>query len=150
MVKRIISGGQTGADRGGLDASIALGIPHGGYCPLGRKAEDGVIPACYNVEETKQPTYPPRTALNVRYSDGTIIFNLGKEMERGCQLTIELCCQMRKPFCVISGDDPPVKTIQDFLEKHYISTLNIAGNRESKSPGLQKYVKEVIVEALGT
>jgi hypothetical protein len=65
MVERIISGGQTGADRGGLTAAIKLGIPHGGWCPKGRRAEDGQVPACYHLEETGSSSYQARTKRNV-------------------------------------------------------------------------------------
>ncbi len=148
MITRIISGAQTGADRGGLDAAIFLGIPHGGYCPRDRKAEDGRIPDVYQVEETLQPTYPPRTALNIRYSDATLIFNLSKQMERGSALTVELCIEMHKPFLLIWYKDGTAEDIKDFIKDNKVKTLNVAGNRESKSPGIQKFVKEVLIEAL--
>ena len=74
---RIISGGQTGVDRGALEAAIALGIPHGGWCPLGRSAEDGVIPARYQLQETDSPQYAVRTEWNVRDADGTLILSWG-------------------------------------------------------------------------
>lgn len=61
MIERVISGGQTGADRGGLDAAIDLGLPHGGFCPKGRRAEDGVIPGRYQLEETESADYTERT-----------------------------------------------------------------------------------------
>lgn len=74
MITKIISGGQTGADRGGLDAAIHCGIPHGGWCPKGRIAEDGVIPADYYLNEMASPEYLPRTKANVVDSDATVIF----------------------------------------------------------------------------
>ena len=77
-LKKIISGGQTGADRAGLDAAMELNIPIGGWCPKGRKAEDGPIDKKYPLQETKLGDYKVKTGLNVKDSDGTIIFTLGK------------------------------------------------------------------------
>jgi len=71
---RIVSGGQTGADRAALDWAIAHGIPHGGWCPKGRKAEDGMSQAKYELIETPSTDYVQRTELNVRDSDGTVVF----------------------------------------------------------------------------
>ncbi len=77
-ISRIVSGGQTGADRGGLDAAIELGIPHGGWCPKGRKSEDGTIPLIYQLVETSSSDYKVRTEKNVADSDATVIFTYGK------------------------------------------------------------------------
>jgi len=74
MITKIISGGQTGADRGGLDAAIHCGLPHGGWCPKGRKAEDGLIPSKYQHKEMESSGYLPRTQANVFDSDATVIF----------------------------------------------------------------------------
>lgn len=88
-IDKIISGGQTGVDRAGLDVAIALGIPHGGWCPKGRKAEDGTIPAIYQIQETPKTNYKQRTGWNVRDSDGTLILTLG-EPTGGTAATIKL------------------------------------------------------------
>jgi len=77
MITKLISGGQTGADRGGLDAAIHCDLPHGGWCPKGRKAEDGVIPAEYHLTEMLTDKYLPRTQANVIDSDATVIFTYG-------------------------------------------------------------------------
>lgn len=76
-VMKIISGGQTGADRAALDFALTLGIPHGGWCPRGRLAEDGPVPERYILSETPTRAYAVRTEWNVRDSDGTVIFTLG-------------------------------------------------------------------------
>jgi hypothetical protein len=73
QIERIVSGGQTGADRAALDWAIARHVPHGGWCPKGRKAEDGVIDARYELMETPSDFYEERTLWNVRDSDGTVI-----------------------------------------------------------------------------
>jgi hypothetical protein len=58
---KVISGGQTGVDRGALEAAMGMGIPHGGWCPRGRLAEDGIIPARYELWETDTADYAART-----------------------------------------------------------------------------------------
>lgn len=149
MITKIISGGQTGADRAGLDFAIAHGIPHGGWCPKGRKAEDGRIPDCYNLRETPSEEYPPRTALNIKEADATLIFNPGDFMERGSALTIELCISMGKPWWLYHGQDDAVEGLRAFLAKHQPKVLNVAGNRASKRPGINRAVKRVLAGALG-
>ena len=79
MLKKIVSGGQTGVDRGALDAALPRGFPCGGYCPAGRRAEDGRIPARYPLEELSSPHYQVRTRRNVEESDGTLIISCAGE-----------------------------------------------------------------------
>jgi hypothetical protein len=144
MLTKIISGGQTGADRGGLDFAIKHGIPHGGWVPNGRLAEDGIVPLKYLMHEHPSPLYPPRTAANIHHSDGTILFNPGRMMERGSALTLELCYQKKKPFLIwAEGCD-----IAEWIKANNIKVLNVAGNRESKCPGINKLVIEKLEEAL--
>jgi Circularly permutated YpsA SLOG family len=85
---KIVSGGQTGADRAGLDWAIKNGIQHGGWCPKGRRAEDGPIDAKYQLQETPSSNYPQRTEWNVRDSDGTMIFSIGEYLTGGSLKTI--------------------------------------------------------------
>lgn len=151
MINKVISGGQTGADRGGLDAAIELGIMHGGICPKGRKAEDGVIPEQYVMAESNSPNYKNRTKDNVHQSDATLIFIGGATITGGSKLTASVCTQNDKPYMVISVHCDGVKNnkaIVAFLKAHQPSVLNVAGNRESKSPGLQAKVKDILVNAL--
>ena len=146
MVKRIISGGQTGADRGGLDAAIELGIEHGGHCPKGRVAEDRRIPDKYYLTETRSRGYTQRTRLNVQNSDATLIFAL-EGMTPGSAFTQRCCEQFRKPYLIlIVYEDPGI--VRDWLASWKVETLNVAGSRESKCPGIQARVKRVLCEAL--
>src|SRR5678816_2125621 len=96
MPLTIISGGQTGADRAALDFALAHGLPHGGWCPKGRLAEDGTIPACYHLTEMPTSDYPARTAKNVQESDGTVIISLAPNLTGGSLLTLELARQHAK------------------------------------------------------
>lgn len=132
VIKRIISGGQTGVDRAALDVAIALKILHGGWCPLGRKAEDGRISAEYHLQETPSADYAQRTAWNVRDADGTLILLLGQP-EGGTLQTIEIAEKLQKPCLIVDlliGKKPD--DIVDWLRKNNIQVLNIAGPRASK------------------
>src|SRR3989442_2721366 len=85
----IVSGGQTGVDRAALDTALALGLPCGGWCPRGRRAEDGPLPTRYPLRETPSSSYPERTVWNVRDSDGTLILHRGR-LSGGTALTLRL------------------------------------------------------------
>ena len=90
MIRKIISGGQTGADQAALDAAIKLDIPHGGWCPKGRRAEDGPIAPQYRLKETSRSDWRQRTEWKVRDSDGTVIFTIGDKLTRGSKATAKL------------------------------------------------------------
>ena len=135
---RIVSGGQTGVDRAALDAAMAAGIPCGGYCPLHRRADDGIIPLHYPLTETASEEYPVRTRMNVEHSDGTLIIITGIA-DRGTMLTEKICRQKRKPLLII--DLTTVKDISmvtGWMKVSGILVLNIAGPREMSSPGIYK------------
>src|ERR1700732_1716178 len=97
MLRKIISGGQTGADRAGLDFAIYAGLEHGGYVPRGRKAEDGRIDARYNLVELSTSSYPARTRRNIAEGDGTVIFSLERRLSGGTKLTCEHPLKLGKP-----------------------------------------------------
>jgi hypothetical protein len=138
MIKRIISGGQTGADRAALDCAIALDIEHGGWCPKGRSSEDGVIDQRYKLREMPNSNYRKRTRQNVIDSDATLILNLG-DLDGGTLKTQEFAIQHGKPFLVVQLDDcangDPLETALIWLRDHTPHVLNVAGPRESKRPG---------------
>lgn len=148
MITKIISGGQTGADRGGLDAAIALDIPHGGWCPKDRRSESGPIPLVYDLTETKVSDYTDRTEKNILGSDGTIVFTNGS-LTRGSSSTINLAQTHRKPCLYIDFSTTDHLTAltkcKDWIHKHNIAIINIAGSRESSSPGLQERVKDFLL-----
>ena len=100
-ITKIISGGQTGADRGGLDAAIELEVPHDGGCPKGRKAEDGVIPDKYDLQETESGDYLDRAEANVVEADATVIFTYCP-MQGGSLRTAEFCRKHGKPYCHVN------------------------------------------------
>src|SRR5438067_6879001 len=136
MFSRIMSGGQTGVDRAALDVALEHGFACGGWCPKGRHAEDGPIPDCYPLQETPWEGYPQRTEWNVRDSDGTLILTRG-EADRGTALTERLAKTQSKPCLVVDLAQPwDVEAVRQWIETNHIATLNIAGPRESSSPGI--------------
>jgi hypothetical protein len=146
-VERIISGGQTGADRGGLDAALILNIPHGGYCPRSRKAEDGRIPDRYYLTELESDDYRVRTKHNVARAHATIVFAYGPP-DHGSALTVKCCHELRTQCLVVDLLSKRPLGIKSFLKLAKRKTLNVAGNRESRSPGIQVRVRDILVEVL--
>lgn len=133
---RVVSGGQTGVDRAALDVAIALAIPHGGWCPRGRLAEDGRIPDRYQLQETDSADYAVRTEWNVRGSDATLILTRG-ELSGGTKLTAVLALRYSRPLTVVNLAETPLPTSTlGWLLRHNIRTVNIAGPRESTCPGI--------------
>jgi hypothetical protein len=149
IVEKIISGGQAGADRAALDAAIGLNIPHGGYCPKGRIAEDGRIDAKYQLTEADEVSYSVRTELNVIHSDATVIFTLSGIIDGGTKETADFAKKHRKPLLRLKGADAePAADLRFFIGKHDVKVLNVAGPRASKEPGVAAFVERVLAEAL--
>lgn len=135
-LERVCSGGQTGVDRGALDAAIEAKLEHGGWCPLGRLAEDGHIPARYRLRETQSPEYRVRTEQNVLDSDGTLILYRGR-LQGGTRLTRLLAERHGKPLLRVNfARDASPWAVRAWIQQHTIRTLNVAGPRESSFPGI--------------
>lgn len=146
MLKKIISGGQTGADQGGLCAGKLLGLETGGTAPPDFQTENGsnhLLGDQYGlVEGEPDPKkYPKRTLKNIQDSDGTVLF--GRPGSPGSRLTKALCLKMERPLLV----NPDVKQLRLFIERNFIRVLNVAGNREHKNPGIHDRVFNILVEA---
>jgi hypothetical protein len=151
VLTRLISGGQTGADRAALDAAIELGIEHGGWCPRGRRAEDGPIDLRYQLRETDSDDYRVRTERNVIAGDLTVLITEGKPTG-GSALTAELARHHGKPLLWI---DLSTTTVSDGAAKLRVAidgggveVLNVAGPRESTAPGIGELVKRLLRGAL--
>jgi len=150
MIQKIISGGQTGADRAGIDAAIESGVRYGGWLPKGRAAEDGPVPETYSdFHEMSSGSYPERTRQNVLDSDGTVIFGYGR-LTTGSALTLKLARQYGKPYMHIDLEkaEDPVPGIQNWIKKHEIKVLNVAGRKASKAPGIYNVVRGIIKQVL--
>jgi len=131
MVDKIISGGQVGADRAGLDFAIEHHIEHGGWCPKYRRAADGLVPLRFRLQESPHPGYPDRTKRNVREADGTVVFTT-EPPGRGSAMTIQSCLDFGRPYLVLTGelslDEASMRLIQ-FIRRNRIKVLNVAGSR---------------------
>jgi hypothetical protein len=150
MLMKIVSGGQTGVDRAALDAGLASGVPVGGWCPAGRRAEDGKIPECYPLLELDSPDYIARTEQNVVDSDATLVLNRG-ELADGTALTVQLARKHRKPFLVVQlEENADPAAVSEWIRKRGVKVLNIAGPRESKCPGIHEsallFVRKLLQE----
>ena len=147
MLRKIISGGQTGADRAALDAAIKLDLAHGGWVPKGRRAEDGIIPATYQLQEMRTSSYPRRTEKNVLEADGTLIFSHGS-LTGGSRLTRDYAVRHKRKHLHIDLLRIPafqsVRMISDWIVENHIEVLNVAGSSASKDPDIYGKTIEIL------
>ena len=151
MLKKVISGGQTGADQAGLDVAIKLGIPHGGWIPKGRMTEVGPLPEKYNLQEMTTKSYPKRTEQNILDSDGTLIVSHGK-LTGGSKLTVDLAKKHCRPFLHLDLKSMTMayasRMLVSWLTDNGIKVLNVAGTRGSKDPEIYEDTVELLGLAL--
>ena len=135
MIRKLISGGQTGADQAALDAAIKLGIPHGGWIPKGRLTEKGTLPDKYKLTEMPDTSYAARTEQNVIDSNGTIIISHGP-LSEGSEYTRQMAIKHHRPYLHIDLNQAPAfksaTLISAWIDKNSIEILNVAGPRASK------------------
>lgn len=147
MIEKIISGGQTGADQGALDAAIALGIPHGGWIAKGRLTESGPLPEKYKLKQLATTSNARRTEENVISSDGTLILSHG-DLTGGSALTLEFAARHHRPCLHVDLAVTPAfqaaSLITSWLEQNGIEILNVAGPRASKDPKIYQLTKYII------
>jgi len=144
-LSKIVSGGQTGVDRAALEVAIFLEIPHGGWCPKGRRAEDGPIPEMFNLTETSSFNYAVRTEKNVVESDGTLIL-FRSIISRGTGLTVQFAKRHKRPYLCIDlatldeedelATNETAAEILHWIAEHNLNVLNVAGPRESNNPNI--------------
>lgn len=155
-VAKIVSGGQTGADQGGLEAAVQLGIPTGGWIPKGFKIRtaqrtDSFDPSLkkYGLKETREATYPPRRKKNIEMADATLIYAVNAKSP-GTRGTKKDADDRNKPVLIIdpTNHGKAVKATLEFMKKHRPTILNVAGNAEYRSPGIQSKVRGILVAAL--
>lgn len=139
LVSEIVSSGQTGVDRAALDWARQRGVIHGGWCPKGRLAADGPLPEHYLLRETESTGYRQRTKLNVKDSDATLIFNMGP-LDGGTLQTVRFAQTLCKPHLVVQIDEMALEAaahnVRAWLVEGRFRTLNVAGPREEKRPGV--------------
>lgn len=147
LIAKIVSGGQTGADRAALDWALKRGVAHGGWCPKGRLAADGPLPEHYLLRETDSTGYRQRTKLNVRDSDATLIFNTGV-LDGGTLQTARFAQTLGRPHLVAQLDELDkegvVRRIRVWLTEGQFGVLNVAGPREEKRPGVYACVAALL------
>lgn len=157
----IVSGGQTGVDRAALDFAIAHAIAHEGWCPRGRRAEDGPLAERYLLKETPSYRYTERTAWNVRDSDATVIFSIAPHLKGGTALTLEEARLQQKPSLHLARDATPLGTtaagirasaerLLAFVSAHQVERLNVAGPRATQEPDGASFVWGVLSAALAS
>lgn len=139
----IISGGQTGADQAALDAAIALGLPHGGWLPKGRKTENGPLPMRYALGELDSPRYRDRTEKNVLAAGGTLIFSFGP-LSGGSALTEALAIRHNRPCLHIDFEliekERAAALVEHWLREEGLEVVNVAGPRASSEPRIYEAV----------
>lgn len=151
ILKKIISGGQTGSDVAGLKVGKVFNLETGGWIPKGFKTENGSQPELkmlYNMEEHTSGKYPPRTYANARDSDGTI--RIAKNFNSpGEKCTLKAIHQYERPYLDVSMSDPrPISEVVAWLQENKIKTLNVAGNRESSAPGITAFAEEYLTKVI--
>jgi hypothetical protein len=135
MIKKIISGGQTGADRAALDVALKVGIPHGGWIPKGRKTENGPLPEKYQLKEMPTASYEARTEQNVTDSDGTLIVAHGK-LTGGSDYTRQMTLKHKNQLLGIDlnliGHYDAASLAASWIRMQHVKVLNVAGPRASE------------------
>jgi len=150
-LRHIVSGGQTGVDRGALDAALAAGVSCGGWCPAGRRAEDGSVPLRYPMRETASSGYAERTGRNVADSDGTLVLMFGIPAG-GTALTAQCCKRLQRPLLLIDAASMSAAKAAEqaarFVCERALNVLNVAGPRESEAPGAHRYALATVATLL--
>jgi hypothetical protein len=152
MVTKIISGGQSGADRAALDVAINLGISHGGWIPKGRLTENGMLDNKYRLKEMDTHNYNKRTEQNVIDSDGTLIISHGN-LTGGSDYTRDMALRHDRPLLHIDLNktlsSKGAGRIRSWIAEHDIKVLNVAGPRASKDPAIYLSTTDILERALG-
>jgi hypothetical protein len=148
LIERVVSGGQTGVDRAALDAALSLGLNCGGWCPRGRRAEDGTIPDLYPLKETPGRDYTQRTKWNVRDSEATLVLCRSKPLG-GTAMTVQFAKAAGKPVYLVDLEAVvDEQGIRRWLDEQRVVILNIAGSRESQHPGIYRQAFTLLLNLL--
>ncbi len=145
---RIMSGGQTGVDRAALDVGLACNAVECGWCPAGRRAEDGPLADRYPLKETPKRDYSQRTRWNVRDSDGTLVLTIGKP-DGGTAYTIRVAEELGRPCLVVDlSEEPDTDTVLTWIRENRFRLVNVAGPRESKKPGIYRLARDFLARIM--
>jgi hypothetical protein len=148
MIEKIISNGQSGAARAALDWALNHGLLHGGWCPKGRKMNDGVLDQKYLLEETPNSNYKVSKKWNVRDSDGTLVFTLEPELHGHALKAFKYAEEQEKPCIHIAGaSEQTGADLRAFIEERNIRTLNVAGSPDSEELAIYLTVEDTLNEA---
>lgn len=151
MLKKIISGGQAGADRAALDVAIKMDIPHGGWIPKGRKTEDGTLPDKYQLKEMATESYPARTEQNVIDSDGTLII-ARRKLTGGSDYVRKMTLRHHKQLLYVDLNNyepfDAASLIASWIGMQNIQVLNVAGSRASKDPEIYGDVFKILDQTI--
>ena len=144
---RIVCGGQTGADRGAMNAALDRGVPLGGWCPEGRKSEDGTIPQFYPLTELPGSDYPQRTLRNVLDSDATCIVRFN-DIDAGSKLAAAACRREGKPYTYLDAheldSDEAARALEQFVVDNGVHVLNVSGPRASTHPAAESWTRAAL------
>lgn len=147
-LRRVVSGGQTGVDRAALDAARESGLALGGWCPRGRRAEDGCVPEAYPLKETRTADYRERTRRNVLAADATLVLTRGRP-SGGTACALAAARRAHRPCLVVDLDHAPaIETVRGWLAAHRVEVLNVAGPRESRQPGIYAQARAFLLRLL--
>ncbi len=148
MIKKIVSGGQTGVDRAALDVALERGIACGGWCPAGRHADDGVIPERYPLQETVEMDHTIRTEHNVRDSDGTLMLYRGT-LQGGTAYAVLMARHLGRPVLACNLDEAfDSDAVIAWIRNNHIRVLHVGGQRESSCPGIYQAAKRSLESLL--
>ena len=148
MIKKIVSGGQTGVDRAALDVALERGIACGGWCPAGRHADDGVIPERYPLQETVEMDHTIRTEHNVRDSDGTLMLYRGP-LQGGTAYAVLMARHLGRPVLACNLDEAfDSDAVIAWIRNNHIRVLHVGGQRESSCPGIYQAAKRSLESLL--
>lgn len=147
---RVISGAQTGVDRAALDVALALDIPHGGWVPRQRRAEDGRIPDRYSLTEMSTSLYMARTRKNVEEADATLILTPTdlEPYRSGTWRTYTYAVAIKKPVLIVDLRGEPrfnAPRVHTLIKRR---SVNVAGPRESRAPGVYERAYAFLMEVL--
>ena len=150
-LERIVSGGQTGAERGALDSAIAAGVAYRGFCPRGRLAEGGTIPPIYVLTETTSPLTTERTRSNVKAANGTAVFTKGRwnaDLQHARDLANEAGFPILHIDLIRTNSTDAIGRLKNWIGTNRVRVLNVTGSTEGEAAGIEATVRAIVGQLL--